>query len=101
MRSLLRAYRTACHYGDSEDNVMEGMKLGSSAVYNRLMLFVLREGDGIFKRMLGVEQGEEVEAVGLSKLPRWKKVEPLLKSYVGNTLHLLGRFLCFFIKKKN
>ena len=100
MRSLLRAYRTACHYGDSEDNVMEGMRLGSSAVSNRLMLFVLREGDGIFKRMLGVEQGEEVEAVGLSKLPRWKKVEPLLKSYVGNTLHLLGRFLCLK-KKKN
>lgn len=29
-------------------------------------------------------------AAGLVKLPRWRKVEPLVKSYLGNTLHLLG-----------
>ena len=26
-------------------------------------------------------------------LCRWKKVEPLVKSYLGNTLHLLGKCL--------
>ena len=90
MRSLLRAYRVACHYGDSEDQVQEGLRLGSSAAYNRLMLFVLREADTIFKRILGVD-GEELEYTALGKLQRWKKVEPLIKSYIGNTIHLLGK----------
>jgi len=92
MRNILRAYRSACHYGDSEEQVEATLRLGSSAVYNKLMLFVLREADGILKRMLGIENEENFEAVALGKLSRWKKVEPLVKSYVGNTLHLLGKF---------
>ncbi|KAL4519392.1 hypothetical protein Ndes2437A_g07590 [Nannochloris sp. 'desiccata'] len=91
MRNILRAYRSACHYGDSEEEVEATLRLGSSAVYNKLMLFVLREADGIFKRMLGIENEENFEALALGKLPRWKKVEPLVKSYIGNTLHLLGQ----------
>ena len=31
-----------------------------------------------------------ITAAGLERLPRWRKVEPLAKSYLGNTLHLLG-----------
>lgn len=91
MRSLLRAYRVACHHGDADADVAESLRLGSSAAYNRLMLFVLREADGIFRRLLGCE-GEEPEPAALLRLPRWKKVEPLIKSYVGNTLHLLGEW---------
>jgi len=37
----LQAYRVACHYGDSEEQVEESMRIASSAVYNKLMLFVL------------------------------------------------------------
>jgi nucleolar complex protein 2 len=100
MRNILRAYRSACHYGDSEEQVEATLRLGSSAVYNKLMLFVLREADGIFKRILGIENEENFEAVALGKLPRWKKVEPLVKSYIGNTLHLLGKsfFLILIVK---
>ena len=36
-----QAYRVACHYGDSEEQVEESMRIASSAVYNKLMLFVL------------------------------------------------------------
>lgn len=36
-----QAYRAACHYGDSEEEVEESMRIASSAVYNKLMLFVL------------------------------------------------------------
>ena len=92
MRNILRAYRSACHYGDSEEQVEATLRLGSSAVYNKLMLFVLREADGIFKRILGIDPGEDIDAAALVKLPRWKKAEPLVKSYIGNTLHLLGTF---------
>ncbi|KAI3438608.1 hypothetical protein D9Q98_001031 [Chlorella vulgaris] len=95
VRNIMKAYRVACHYGDSEEKVEEGMQIASSAVYNKLMLFVLREIDGIFRRMLlegasAKQQQQPLVAAGLTKLPRWKKVDPLLKSYLGNTLHLLG-----------
>ena len=45
-RSLMRAYRAACHYGDSEEEqqVDESMRIASSAVYNKLLLFVLVGG---------------------------------------------------------
>lgn len=26
----------------------------------------------------------------MTRLPRWRKAEPLAKSYLGNTLHILG-----------
>ena len=42
----LQAYRAACHYGGSEEAVEEGMRLASSAVYNKLMLFVLVRARG-------------------------------------------------------
>jgi len=90
LRNLLRAYRVACHYGDTEEQVDEGMRIGSSAVYNQLMLFVLKESDGIFREILGVDAAADAAAVG--KAPRWRKAEPLVKSFLGNTLHLLGEF---------
>lgn len=43
MHKLLQAYRLACHYGDSEEQVHETMKISSSAVFSKLMMFVLKE----------------------------------------------------------
>lgn len=40
------------------------MKIASGAVYNAVMLFMLREADGIFKRMLGLDK------VGNAFMPR-------------------------------
>eukprot|EP00887_Chlorella_sp_A99_P000978 scaffold5.g978.t1 len=88
MRSLTRAYRVACHYGDSEEQVDETMRIASSAVFNRVMLFVLKEADAIFRGLLGLGPGAAPAA--LARAPRWRKAEPLIKSYLGNTLHLLG-----------
>lgn len=93
LRRLLQAYRAACHYGDTEDSVYEGLQLGSSAVYSRLMSFVLRECDSLFRRALDVSFDKIEEISSLTSLPRWKKMEPLLKSYLGNTLHALGMLL--------
>ncbi len=36
------------------------------------------------------QQAAPLTAAALTKLPRWRKVDPLVKSYLGNTLHLLG-----------
>ncbi|KAL3162814.1 hypothetical protein ABBQ32_009271 [Trebouxia sp. C0010 RCD-2024] len=91
MHKLLQAYRLACHYGDSEEEVHETMKISSSAVFNKLMLFVLKEADHIFLRMLSLDEQTSVTARDVQKSKRLKKVESLLKSFLGNSLHLLGQ----------
>ena len=51
---------------------------------------VSTQADGIFRRMLGLEDAQDVHAVDVMRAQRWKIVEPLTKSYFGNTIHLLG-----------
>ena len=46
------------------------------------------QADGIFRTLLGV--GADVAPKAVSKAGRWRKLEPLCKSYLGNALHLLG-----------
>ena len=68
------------------------MKISSSAVFNKLMLFVLKEADHIFLRMLSLDEQTSVTARDVQKSKRLKKVESLLKSFLGNSLHLLGKY---------
>ena len=76
------------------EQVHETMKISSSAVFNKLMLFVLKEEDNIFIRMLALdEQAGSVTNRDVQRSKRLKKVEGLLKSFLGNSLHLLGK-LC-------
>jgi nucleolar complex protein 2 len=125
VKHLVQAYRAACHYGDSEAGLDTTLRISSSAVFNRVLLFMLREADGLFRRMLGLpldaataapaaaaaggagpgpsSTGQQQQQGGkgakgalllgpqVSKAPRWRKVEGLVKSYLGNTLHLLGQ----------
>ena len=90
LHMCMQAYRLACHYGDTEEEVHETMKISSSAVFNKLMLFVLKEADHIFLRMLSLDEQTSVTARDVQKSKRLKKVESLLKSFLGNSLHLLG-----------
>lgn len=48
-----------------------------------------KEGDGLFRKLLEVE-GKTLKASDLNKLQRYRKAEILIKSYLGNTLNLLG-----------
>lgn len=41
MRHLVQAYRAACHYGDSDEAGEAGLHIASSALFNRIMLFML------------------------------------------------------------
>ena len=40
--------------------------------------------------MLALQDKAELHATHVMRAARWKKVEPLAKSYIGNTIHLLG-----------
>lgn len=94
LKNLMRAFRTACHYGDGElEDMGSKFSISSSHVFNKIMLYVLVEIDGVFKQMLGLTDMSEKKsgAVEVQKLPKWKKLEPFVKSYLGNALHILNQ----------
>lgn len=94
LKNLLRAFRTACHYGDGESEDMGSkFNISSSHVFNKIMLYVLVEIDGVFKKMLGLTDMSEKKggAVEVQKLSKWKKLEPFVKTYLGNALHILNQ----------
>ena len=84
---------------DADDDAAASAALASGAASNALLLFVLREADGIFRRLLSMPPADEksgkkkpdlrTTALNPRSSPKWKKVEPLARSYLGNSLHLL------------
>ena len=52
------------------------MRIASAAVYNQLMLFMLKESDNIFRRMLGIDKKapSAVTVDDLTKSNKWRKV---------------------------
>ena len=94
LKNLLRAFRSACHYGDGElEDMGSKFNISSSHVFNKIMLYVLVEIDGIFKKILGLTDMSEKKSgvVEVQKLSKWKKLEPFVKTYLGNALHILNQ----------
>ena len=93
-KALFQAYRSACHYGDDENDGDEAsVRLASSSAFHELVQYTLTNADVILRGLLGVESRDEETNDAVFKPhanARWKKVQPLAKSYIGNTLHLLG-----------
>jgi nucleolar complex protein 2 len=88
VRQVTRLYRIACHYGDEEDDD-ESLKLASSAVYNNILLFMLGKADGMFRKALGMSADDDDDDP--TKRARYTKYAPFIRSYLGNTLHLLDK----------
>lgn len=94
VRSLLKAFRSACHYGDdSGEDLTAKFSTMSSSVFNKIMLFVLNEMDGILRGILKfpTSGGKEEMIKELMATKRWKKYNLLVKSYLGNALHTLNQ----------
>ncbi|XP_018441413.1 nucleolar complex-associated protein 2 [Raphanus sativus] len=94
VRSLLRAYRTACHYGDDTgDDPSAKFSVMSSAVFNKIMIFVLSEMDGILRKLLRLPAtgGMKDTIMELTNTRPWKNYNHLVKSYLGNSLHVLNQ----------
>ncbi|GMH21716.1 hypothetical protein Nepgr_023558 [Nepenthes gracilis] len=91
IRSLLKAFRIACHYGN--DDSSEKLLVMSSNVFNRVMSFVLIEMDGILRNMtkLPPSGGKKETIMDLKNTKQWKKYNHLVKSYLGNSLHVLNQ----------
>ncbi|KAJ0020655.1 hypothetical protein Pint_31286 [Pistacia integerrima] len=94
VRSLMRAFRIACHYGDDAgDDSSTKFSIMSSSVFNKIMLFVLSEMDGILRKLLKLPSsgGKKETITDLMHTPQWKKHNYLVKSYLGNSLHVLNQ----------
>lgn len=92
VRSLLRAFRTACHHGDdSENDWTPKFSIISSSVFNKIMVFVLNEMDRILRGLLKAPSsgGKKETVMDLMTTREWKKYGSLMKLYLGNALHIL------------
>ncbi|CAL1366008.1 unnamed protein product [Linum trigynum] len=94
LRSLLKGFRIACHYGDdSGDDSSSNLSIMSSAVFNKIMVFVLSRMDGILRKMLDLPSygGKKEVMLKVMGTRKWKKYSHLVKSYLGNALHVLNQ----------
>lgn len=94
VRSLMKAFRTACHYGDDGgDDSSQKLSIMSSNVFNKIMLFVLSEMDGILRTLLKLPTsgGKKETVTDLISTKQWKNYSHLVKSYLGNALHVLNQ----------
>ncbi|KAK9273531.1 hypothetical protein L1049_018341 [Liquidambar formosana] len=92
VRSLMRAFRISCHYGDDgEGESSTKFSIMSSSVFNKIMLFVLNEMDGILRGLLKLPTsgGKKETIKDLMSTRQWKNYNHLVKSYLGNALHVL------------
>ncbi|XP_021625969.1 nucleolar complex protein 2 homolog isoform X2 [Manihot esculenta] len=84
---LLNGYRAACHYGtESCGALKDGLTLSNT------LMFVLHEADNVFRKMLGIPCSNERKEMilGFKDTSKWKKLKPLIKSYLRSTLFFLN-----------
>ncbi|KAI4373698.1 hypothetical protein MLD38_011794 [Melastoma candidum] len=94
VRSLLRAFRCASHYGDDENEKSASkLKMMSSVVFNKIMVFVLSEMDGVLRKLLRLPAtgGKKETIKELTGTRPWKNYNHMVKSYLGNALHILNQ----------
>ncbi|OMO74436.1 Nucleolar complex protein 2 [Corchorus capsularis] len=96
VRSLMRAFRTACHYGDDTaagNDPSAKFSVMSSTVFNKVMLFTLLEMDRVLRQLMKLPaSGGKRETINeLMSTKQWKSYNLLLKSYLGNALHVLNQ----------
>ncbi|KAI3823201.1 hypothetical protein L1987_04634 [Smallanthus sonchifolius] len=91
IRNIMRAFRSACHCGD-DDNESKLTSM-SFPVFNKILLFVLSEMDGILRTILKLplSGGKKEMILELVNTRAWKNYNHLVKAYLGNALHVLNQ----------
>lgn len=89
---LLNGYRTACHYCLNDLDQVKWQIIQNSGVYSKILMFMLSEADGIFRRILGISDSCSIETfLKLKNNCQFKTMKPFLKSYLRSTLFLLNQ----------
>ncbi|GAY49547.1 hypothetical protein CUMW_119950 [Citrus unshiu] len=92
---LLNAYRASCHYGAESTGILgsgSGAPMLDCETFCKILMFVLREADDVFREMLGISSNCKRDTIlGLKNNSKWKTVRPLIKSYLRSTLFMLNQ----------
>lgn len=92
IRSILQAFRRACHYGEDQgDNSAPKFSVMSGSVLDKVMHFVLKHMDGVLRQLLGAPDfGGKKEAISELMLSKpWKRHGNLMRIYLANALHMI------------
>ncbi|KAH7854952.1 hypothetical protein Vadar_019538 [Vaccinium darrowii] len=94
--SLLNVYRAACHYGIESIGVPEAASCHGNQnreTFCSILMFMLREADNIFRNLLKIPSSSNKKEIllELKDTSRWKRLRPLIKSYLRSTLLLLNQ----------
>ncbi|CAI9091096.1 OLC1v1026026C3 [Oldenlandia corymbosa var. corymbosa] len=86
---LLNAYRAACHYGAESS----GHRIQNREAFCSIVVFVLSEVDNVFRSQLqlSAKSCKKETLNELKNSAKWKKLKPLVKSYLRSTLFLLNQ----------
>ena len=91
LRNLLNAFRDACRYGVHSDSPSM-QRFQCTRVFYQIISFVLSESDNIFRALLEIsDDANKGQIMNLRNSKKWQPVDPLLKSYLRNSLELLSQ----------
>jgi nucleolar complex protein 2 len=92
IRSILQAFRRACHYGeDTADNSAPKFSVMSGSVLDKVMHFVLKNMDSILRQLLHAPSsgGRKEKINELMVTTPWKRHGNLMRVYLANALHMI------------
>lgn len=92
IRSILQAFRRACHYGeDTGDNSAPKFSVMSGSVLDKVMHFVLKNMDSILRQLLDAPSsgGNKEKISELMVTTPWKRHGNLMRVYLANALHMM------------
>ncbi|XP_051188509.1 nucleolar complex protein 2 homolog [Lolium perenne] len=92
IRSILQAFRRACHYGeDTADNSAPKFSVMSGSVLDKVMHFVLKNMDNILRQLLHAPSsgGRKEKINELMVTTPWKRHGNLMRVYLANALHMI------------
>ncbi|KAJ3152061.1 Nucleolar Complex 2 protein [Geranomyces variabilis] len=91
LRKALLAFRAAAAAGDPDQESTFTYKVEGGAIFNSLLLLCVRHAPSVFDYHIagGVMEPGKVRKGLPSNSPKWKKIQPLVKSFLTNLLRLL------------
>ncbi|PUZ38456.1 hypothetical protein GQ55_9G197900 [Panicum hallii var. hallii] len=92
IRSILQAFRRACHYGEDQgDNSAPKFSVMSGSVLDKVMHFVLKHMDRVLRQLLGAPSfGGKKETISELMLSKpWKRHGNLMRIYLANALNMI------------
>ncbi|KAL6642880.1 hypothetical protein ACP70R_021061 [Stipagrostis hirtigluma subsp. patula] len=105
IRSILQAFRKACHYGEDQgDKSAPKFSAMSGSVLDKVMHFVLKNMDGVLRRLLSAPSfGGKKETISELMITKsWKRhaFPSLLRKYVKALLHTWGIYKAYLVNCK-